>query len=55
MNFLTERRRRNVIRMAGSLAVFNKHGVPAYWCKHGYPPQCRAQGGTGFICDEIQP
>ncbi len=50
MSFLTELRRRNVIK-----AVLNKLGVPAYWRKHGYPPQCRAQGSTDFICDEIQP
>ena len=40
---------------AGFKAVLNKLGVPAYWRKHGYPPQCRAQGSTDFICDEIQP
>lgn len=55
MNFLTELRRRNVIRMDGCLAVLNKLGVPAYWRKHGYPPQSRAPGGSDFICDEIQP
>ena len=30
-------------------------GVPAYWRKHGYPAQCRAQGSNDFICDEIHP
>jgi hypothetical protein len=55
MNFLTELRRRNVIRMAGCVAALNKLGVPAYWRKHGYPPQCRAKGSSDFICDEIRP
>jgi hypothetical protein len=40
---------------AGFKAVLNKLGVPAYWREHGYPPQCRAQGGSDFICDEIRP
>jgi len=40
---------------AGFKAVLNKLGVPAYWRKHGYPPQCRAHGSNDFICDEIRP
>ena len=55
MGLLAELKRRNVIRMAACVTVLNKLGVPAYWRKHGYPPQCRAQGSTDFICDEIQP
>ena len=25
-------------------------GVPAYWRKHGFPPQCRPLGATDFEC-----
>ena len=25
-------------------------GVPAYWRKHGFPPQCRRVGATDFEC-----
>jgi len=24
--------------------------LPEYWRKHGFPPQCRALGGTDFEC-----
>ncbi|MEZ5463602.1 hypothetical protein [Dokdonella sp.] len=30
-------------------------GVPDYWRKHGFPPQCRAVGEDDFTCDNIQP
>ena len=36
-------------------AVLNRLGVPAYWRKHGYPSQCRAQGKDDFSCDPIPP
>ena len=26
-------------------------GLPEYWRKHGFPPQCRAQGADDFECD----
>jgi TolB-like protein len=26
-------------------------GLPAYWRKHGFPPQCRPQGADDFECD----
>ena len=26
-------------------------GLPQYWRKHGFPPQCRAQGADDFECD----
>lgn len=28
-----------------------KLGVPTYWRKHGFPPQCRAVGASDFSCD----
>ncbi len=28
-------------------------GAPAYWRKHGFPPQCRAVGDKDFTCDAI--
>lgn len=27
-------------------------GVPVYWRKHGFPPQCRAVGSNDFTCDQ---
>ena len=26
-------------------------GIPAYWRKHGFPPQCRPLGSDDFECD----
>ncbi len=26
-------------------------GLPLYWRKHGFPPQCRPIGDDGFECD----
>jgi hypothetical protein len=26
-------------------------GMPVYWRKHGYPPQCRPLGADDFECD----
>jgi hypothetical protein len=31
--------------------VLERIGVPDYWRKHGYPPQCRAIGKDDFTCD----
>ncbi len=35
----------------GFKATLERLGVPAYWRKHGYPPQCHAVGATDFTCD----
>ena len=31
--------------------LIRAHGFPAYWRKHGFPPQCRAVGEDDFECD----
>jgi hypothetical protein len=28
-------------------------GIPAYWRKHGFPPQCRPLGEADFECDPV--
>ena len=34
----------------GFKAVLERLGVPAYWRKHGYPPQCRPIGAQDYTC-----
>jgi tetratricopeptide (TPR) repeat protein len=31
--------------------MMREMGIPEYWRKHGFPPQCRAQGADDFECD----
>jgi TolB-like protein len=31
--------------------IIEQLGLPAYWREHGYPPQCRPVGRSGFACD----
>ena len=31
--------------------MMNKVGMPGYWRKHGFPPQCRAVGDDDFECE----
>ena len=35
----------------GFKATLKRLGVPDYWRKHGYPPQCHAVGANDFSCD----
>jgi TolB-like protein/Tfp pilus assembly protein PilF len=35
----------------GFKKALERFGVPAYWRRHGYPPQCRAAGQDDFMCD----
>ena len=30
--------------------MMREMGIPEYWRKHGFPPQCRAQGADDFEC-----
>jgi len=34
----------------GFKCTLERLGVPAYWRKHGFPPQCRPLGATDFEC-----
>ena len=34
----------------GFKRALERLGVPAYWRKHGFPPQCRPVGATDFEC-----
>jgi TolB-like protein len=34
----------------GFKRLLERLGVPAYWRKHGFPPQCRPLGATDFEC-----
>ncbi len=36
---------------AGFKKVLERLGVPVYWRKHGYPPQCRPLGTNDYVCD----
>ena len=39
-------------RQSGEFKRFiEQGGVLAYWQEHGFPPQCRAAGASGFECD----
>jgi len=31
--------------------MMREMGIPEYWRKHGFPPQCRAKGADDFECD----
>ena len=35
----------------GFKATLERLGVPEYWRKHGYPPQCHAVGASDYSCD----
>ena len=34
----------------GFKRTLERLGVVAYWRKHGFPPQCRAEGEADFEC-----
>lgn len=36
---------------AGFKKTLERLGVPAYWRKHGFPPQCRPVGASDFECN----
>ena len=44
------------MRIAEGLAEAGIHrieaGLPAYWRKHGFPPQCRPVGADDFKCSD---
>jgi hypothetical protein len=39
------------VNSPGFKAALEKLGVPTYWRKHGFPPQCRPVGKRDFTCD----
>ena len=39
----------------GLKRLLRQMGIPVYWRKHGFPPQCRALGRDDFICDKASP
>jgi hypothetical protein len=45
-----ERVRPSFRNSPGFKRTLERLGVPAYWRKHGFPPQCRPVGATDFEC-----
>jgi adenylate cyclase len=39
-----------LVNSPGFKAMLERLGVPAYWRKHGYPPQCRPVGTQDYTC-----